>query len=203
MMKIKNSFMILSLLLFACKIKNSDENDSYLPKYPLIIDSLKVSELFDETKWNIYLLYCMDTPRANSGTPILENRIVYGNLDLKFDSISVSIDTFRFYFDFYVNDTLALNVFTFRDLKGYANGMMFYSNMSPYKKCYVYNHSEWSWGCIEVDSKEIYDTITKRQLKPLQPDVIKYLNKHQQELNPWLLKEAKKRGVIPTEPGRQ
>jgi len=202
MYAIKIIFIAALLFAAACN-SNKKENDQSRSQpyaaYPAIVESLGVQQQYDQTKWQLYLLKCDDTPRlGESGEDVLNPPRSFGSLALKFDSLWHRNDTTAFYFDFYVNDTQSLlSLAGYRYLKhGYYSGMLFYKGQDSLTVCYVSNHSSFPYDCIKSLSQKIYDTTTYKLVKPLQPEVIQYINKNKEQLHPWFYQEAKKRGVI-------
>lgn len=196
---INNVLAITFAMLISCSNSSISEDDTSKPtrEYPPIVDSLEVHQLYDETKWTVYLVNCMDTPNTEDGQYILNPAQGFGSYELKFDSLVVRRDTLSFYFDFYENDTNVVSVFKYREMMGnYTNGLMFYDNMDSFAICYTFNYGSYPYWCVSTISKEIYDTTTRRDLKPLQPEVIQYINDNKKDLHPWFYNEAKKRGVI-------
>lgn len=180
------------------EVSNKNSNQS---EYPAIVDSLDLQKLYDDTKWRMYLLVCDDTPTLRNGKYLFYPPKTFGALDLKFDSLWQRNDTVALYFDFYVNDTLSL--FKIRKslypryLKvDYYNGMMFSKKTDSLNICYVSNHGDYSWWCIGSLNPKYYDTTSVRNIKPLQPYVIKYIQENRNQLNPWFRKEVEKRGII-------
>lgn len=189
--------LLIAVLLSCSNATNEDTSKKKTNEYPVIVDSLGVQHLYDKTKWTVYIAKCTDTPKAENGQYILNPAKGFGSYELKFDSLVIRRDTLSFYFDFYENDTNVISVINYREMaNSYVNGLMFYENMDSFEICYVSNHSYFIWDCIGVDSEEIYDTTTHRYLKPLQPEVIQYINDNKKDLHPWFYNEAKKRGVI-------
>lgn len=196
----------LLIVITACNSANTRKEKKVantIPKqeigYPKIVDSLGVQELYDKTKWQMYLLKCDDTPKLENDSFLFTPPKSFASLDLKFDSLWQRNDSIAFYFDFYVNDTQSvLELMNKRSLKkDFCNGMLFYKGMDSLLFCYVSNHTDvisiyWT-GPVP---KQYYDTTTNRTVKPLQPKVAKYINENKSELNPWFYKEAIKRGVI-------
>ncbi|MBX9448838.1 MAG: hypothetical protein KL787_03605 [Taibaiella sp.] len=185
--------------------------------YPKIIDSLQLRELYDSTKWYLYLLHCGETPKMintydGTKTPL---NFTFSELDLRFDTLEVSNETVKIYFWFYVNDTTVLNLDYFsyylgdtissKDdnyyrLEEYINGRMYY-NSKNLDICYLTKGSTIGYFCISswFNGRETIDSMLNRRVNPLQPEVIKYINEHKRELHPWFYREAVKRGVIKEE----
>lgn len=182
--------------------------------YPKIIDSLQLRELYDSTKWYLYLLHCGEHPQMintydGSKTPL---NFTFNELELRFDTFQHYYDTIKLYFWFYVNDTTTLNLDNFsyylgdtissKDdnyyrLEEYINGRMYYNSKEPHV-CYLAKESGFAYGCIafSLNSNANKDSTFRRRMNPLQPEVVRYINEHKDELHPWFYREAIKRGVI-------
>jgi len=196
-------------------IEQQESNDKKYFKYPDIIDSLGLHKLYDNTKWQLYLLKALDTPKyfneyayteSEIQGYIFDSLVSYSNIELRLDSLSIDSTegVIKMYFEFFLNDTLALNPVNFDNYLGGYEGMEYkfnndsdttwlcyiskYAYFSITKECFF-----WTKNSTRHTNK---DTITNRYINPLQPDVIEYLNKHKHEIHPWLYNEGVKRGVI-------
>lgn len=200
----------VSILLLSCNL-TSNQN-KYEPKkpisdYPEIIDSLGLHQLYDSTKWQLYLLVALDTPKYDDkydqGEHIFDSTISYAKLELRFDSLYID-DTgcVKLYFEFYINDTQSINPWDIRGMKGYYNGMEYNLKNSSDTIHFIYldkfrSYGFGKWGYYITNKSMIdIDTTIIKTIYPLQPDVIEYLNKHKNEIHPWLYREGVKRGVI-------
>lgn len=182
---------LAALVLFS-SCTNSQENG----RYPQIVDSLQLQTQYDKTKWHLYLLHCDDTPKNINGTYLFKDAKPFSAYELRFDSLVCHDDTTEYYFDFYLNDTLAINCVNFRNMKNdLDNGLIFVNGIdSPL--CYTFNCKDATKSICLTESPAYFDTTTNRFAKPLQPDVVAFLNKNRQSLHPWLYSESVRRGVV-------
>lgn len=191
------SILIIIIIFSSC---NSIEIGNFTPikkeaNLLKIVDSIGLRSLYDSAKWQIYLLNYNDTPRIN-GAPALTNVPGFATLALYLDSLGFNNDTFAFYYNFYLNDSIAINQYNFPNIDNIDCGLMYTEKMNPFSLCIVRKYGDFLLSCTEAISKEVYDTTTLRTLKPLQPEVITYINDNKQILNKWFYNEALKKGVI-------
>ena len=182
---------------------------NYREGYPRIIDSLNLQELYDSTKWYLYVYHSMSNPMIidyndGSKTPLNYN---FCSLELRFHSVEVFNDTTKIYFYFYVNDSTVLNIENFssnklkhlRDyssLEPYINGRMFSKYLDSKHVCYLIKGTNFGYICVSPLPRLPEDTVIYRIYQPLQPDVIVFINENKEKLHPWFYKEAVRRGVI-------
>ncbi|MBX9448837.1 MAG: hypothetical protein KL787_03600 [Taibaiella sp.] len=170
--------------------------------YPKIIDSLQLRELYDSTRWYLYLLHTGEKPIMldSESDKKIQLNVTFNSLELRFDTLEVFKDTLKLYFCFYVNDTLALDMENFYGLEEPINGRMYFDSKDPYF-CYMRKGSSIEYSCTKLESRNsvTIDKQYNRRINPLQPEIIQYINKHKDELHPWFYREAVKRGVIKEE----
>lgn len=181
--------------------------------YPDIIVKKGLQEMYDSSKWSLYLYVCTDTPKKYDLTCFFKDAKPYSSYDLRFDSLYQNKDTFICFFNFYVNDTLVLEKEMDSDyIVGLPNGIVFTKN--PNARCINYKDVtgfEISRSCITkinngpAENKSLRNTPAEGNFKrtievklfnPLTSYVIRFIDQNQKDLNPWFVAEAKKRGVI-------
>jgi hypothetical protein len=162
------------------KSANDTENNF---KYPRVIDSLNMREMYDQDKWAMYCLYCDDTCYMERDKD--EPRL-FSTLDLRLKEVRQFNDTVEMDFNFYIHDTLRCKIaadgnrFYIKDGVGYRRGsdsIIYYTSSTTMKRF-------WERG------------LKSRYANPLQPDVVTFIKDNKEKLNPWFREEAKKRGVL-------
>ena len=101
------AILLLTILCIAqnCSNKKSVYNDSICrDTYPTLIDSLNVSDLYDNAKWSLYTWNCdkVYLPKGENK----EN--TFGVLSLEFKSCLIKSDTIEFFFDFVDKSSIPL-----------------------------------------------------------------------------------------------
>lgn len=191
--------IIVSIILLTQACRNNEPIKSVnVNQYPQIIDSQHLENWYDSTKWYLYTYYCLDTPDVYAGNGQTQNIVnkPYSSLDLRFDSLTVKNDSFFFYFNFYNDiDKKIINYSNYREWSGTVNGLMFSPKNPDTILCLVRSNSSMPLESISYP-KQVYDTTSYKKVKPLQPDVIRFINKNKNTLNSWFLEQAKKRGVL-------
>lgn len=195
---------VLIVLFIACNSQEDNQLKKKEPEYPHIIDSLGLQKYYDDTKWTLYLLVADKEPSYSdcSHITLFDTFVYYSSLDLKFDSIYIN-DTGKLmlYFQFFLNDSTPINNWKFRASVNYTTGMEYdlKDSLNATQKItirYLYkDEAISSIGHLDMD-KAYIDTTSEREINPLQPYVIEFLNNNKKTLHPWLYKEAVKRGVI-------
>lgn len=156
--------------------------------YPIEIIGLRLQDKYDEAKWRLYCIHSDDTLKYwDTNKP---KGITFGELPMKFDNLEM------------LNDSVIIN-FVFRDdsseLDRYVVGnfivwgVVFNGNNNQVV-CYTtagglkyYMHK-----CTKVPDEKC----NLREVKPLQPEVINYIQNNKAKIDPWFRREAIKRGVI-------
>jgi hypothetical protein len=117
----------------------------------------------------------------------IKDRFTYGQLPLRFDTLSVRGDTIEINFKFYYKGKPVNSFVTDPPVWGRAfvkgkNRIVMYS----------------STGDARYYIKRNFDpkTATARQINPLQPEVRAYIIKNKTTLDPWFLEAAKKHHVF-------
>jgi hypothetical protein len=189
--------LTLSIMISGCSESSKSARTQQSP-YPRIVDSLQINDRYDSTKWYLYTYYCMDTPGTYYGN-IRTQTIVsrpYSSLELHFDSLRLNGDSCAFYFSFNNDiDGKLINHFNYDEWSGMINGLMFTADQPDTLMYFVRSNSSMPLESLSFP-KWIYDTTSYKKVKPLQPDIIRFINKNKNMLNPWFLEQAKKRGII-------
>lgn len=179
-------YLIGALLLLAgCRNNNGDNCHTCYPKR---VDSLGIQKLYDETKWHLYCYYCDDTAGYNSYT---NEKITYGTLELLFDTCEVRKDTvlITFRFNFPRKNVVKYNDVSNKRFSHYDYCGVVYIHDTIYA---FYGHT-FNGIYREFRNPESYKS---KYFNPLQPDVLRYINLHKNDINPWFRAEAIKRGVL-------
>jgi len=186
----KNYLLLVSILTLSCNSveKNLNNNTPLyyrnLNCYPKEILKNKVTTFFDETRWAMYCIHCLDTCKFLKKVNIKENQL-FGTLDLRFEKITYLNDTTELSFCFY-RDTLRCDVNSISSLAGLTSGAAFKGT----KDSIIYYLSR----------STIYRIMGRgaknRYAIPLQPEVIAYIKSNKDKLNSWFREEAKRRKII-------
>lgn len=187
-------FIALHFLLLSISCTNAEERvaESYENNYPDIIVQEHAEELYDDLKWRLYCIRCdIEVPHLNELINIKDStdRITFGMLPLKLNyyGIAPTLPGKKMSFTFYYHDK---PLGEYSELtNGYMGGvfdeekdsLMYISTSTNYYKLN---------SCIDtLDCRY-------RDVKPLQPEVITYIQNNKNKLAPWFRNEAIKRGVI-------
>lgn len=188
----------------------SSVNDSF---YPTSVISHGLQKEFDERKWKLYLYAVIDTPKNSNGNYIFKNPKSYGAYPILLDTLYSINDINIYFFSFYINgDTItrrkAFDLGIYSVPEAIISSKIGEKPANCIKRRGVTGSDNICFDLIsEEDKKRIPKVLTTEQYKelskgynrlsfPLNPVVVDYINKHQEDLNPWFVAEAKKRGVI-------
>ncbi len=122
------------------------------------------------------------------GSPVQAD-VTYGELPLVFDHVEVRGDSIEIDFDFYYKnhriDSKLLDFLPYWGavFVGNSDSVVLYSSTSNFR---------YQWRRCDP---EVVDC-PYREVNPLQPEVIDYIKKNKDKLDPWFRQEAIKRGVI-------
>jgi len=105
---------------------------------------------------------------------------------LNFAHLRKSGDSTEYYFNFYYHDTVKCD-FNLIDNYSYLRGAGF-TDRSDSISYWISPTTARYWTSKGTKTKYEH---------PLQPDVIAYIKRNQNKLNPWFLAEARKREIIP------
>jgi hypothetical protein len=183
-------YLLISFAFFiiigACQHPNKKGNgiaiktniyDSSENKNLKLLDSLGLIRYNDSAKWRLYTIHCDDSALQE------DNRYIpVSSLNLKLGLVSKENDTLDLLYSFMENDSTTIN----RELKEkyITAGIQFKTSED---KVIAYIHGE---GTFTIKGS------TSRFQNPMQPEVITYIKKNQDKLNPWFRNEAKRRGIL-------
>ncbi len=205
-------FLLLPLTLTNCNGQIQKDNTGQIVNvskvlesnsYPEEIKKMGLEELYNISKWYMYCIHCdtriIDLKEAllwqagdsaehiDPNNPQLDNTTL-GMLPLSFDNLVIKGDTVEMHFYFYykgkkVNEKLVHNLPYW--------GTVFWGR-SDTIRCYS------SRSDVAYFMKECKDlsNCNVREVNPLQPEVIDYIKRNKDKIDPWFRKEAIKRGVI-------
>lgn len=135
------------------------------------LDSLHLKDLLDSSKWNLYYYHSHDTVSDDSNKSMnvfsTELKPIYA------DKVG---DTVSLMFDYFSNDTIEMN--SYRLFPGTQFKL-------PEKKFIGFFKGEGYWYLNKYRIEDISP-----------PGTLQYFKANQEKLNPWLLKELKRRNVI-------
>jgi hypothetical protein len=189
-------YLLLLLVFSACRNQNpKDENqissikevNSKGNEYPRIVDSLKITDLYDSARWIIYCMNCDDTCLSQNKNQ-LKKVITVGETELVNGGIKLYNDTIDFTFKYYM-DTSEVKLTEWG--YNYAGKGVQYK-LSKKRLLSVIGYTT----AVYMHVYGIQKDTNNRMFVPLQPEVIKYINENKNKLNPWFYNEAKRRGVI-------
>ena len=168
--------------------KKSHNSKESTDKYPRIIDSMRLNEVYDKTKWLMYCFQCDDTLTFQKKWNDT-NKVYFGTLELKFNEVrtlkdETEINFFFIYKGKNTDDDLVRNS-AIRGVvyKKGTDSVLYYSlgtDVLPYMK----------------DSCPDPKNCGSRFINPLQPEVVKFIHDHKKELDPWFYKTAQKKGIL-------
>ncbi len=192
--------LLIVTSIYSCKndaVRHENINSSTsISEYPRLIDSLGLQSIYDDARWQLYVLQCDDTPKLEDESFLFSPIKPLGGLNLKFESLAIAGDTTDIYFSFTTDQEVEISNCNFKHLR---------QNVFVGKR-YIKNNDSFVWylhRCSPtkdyyvgpVDPKRIR-TAKDRLINPLQPDVVRYINRNRKDLNQWFSKEAVKRGII-------
>jgi hypothetical protein len=146
-------------------------------------DSTRFLDLYHKAKWIMYCIHCDDTPKWRPEYSHLPS-VPFGSLDLRFRGASQKGDTVEIYCLFYFRDTIPCNENTLTNYYHILFGIGF--NKVSGEKLY-FNRGDANFVEKGMDS---------RYANELQPSVISFIKRNENNLNPWFRSEAVKRGII-------
>ena len=147
------------------------------------VDFSAVKAFDSEARWLMYCVHCDDTPIWRPAYNSLAKQPL-GFLNLKFEEAVQMGDTVECYYQFYYNDTLPCGEKIMSNYHKILDGIGF--NKKTGRRVWF----------IRGNAKFTKTNPASRYDNALQPEVISFIKKHQNQLNPWFYTEAKKRGVL-------
>ena len=172
------AILLLTILCIAqnCSNKKSVYNDSICrDTYPTLIDSLNVSDLYDNAKWSLYTWNCdkVYLPKGENK----EN--TFGVLSLEFKSCLIKSDTIEFFFDF-VDKKKVVFPYGLKKYVYFTDGVAY--NVVTKKKLYLTSKTGFS-----ISEKGL----SSRFENPLQPEVKRYIDSNWININCWFKEYSK------------
>lgn len=183
-------YVSISILFIQCHSNKSVESISY----PDVIIDEGLVEQYNMSKWYLYCILCdIELKRIeikDDQYALMEDDspATYGMLDLRFDTLMMKQDTIEMKFYFYQNSNKV--DFSYVDNPPFS-GTVFANNRDSITNFLTDGIYSYIWH--RCDNYELCDS---RLVKPLQPDVIKYIQDNEEVINPWFRAEAVKQGVI-------
>jgi hypothetical protein len=181
----KQYIILLAVYVYSCSSNNSSKNNVVEFKdscfvYPEVIDSLALRSLYDSARWYIYTYNCDERYLSKSDTSM---SITFGELPLKFKGLKVpNHDTLNLAFDFTDGNEAILMSLT-RDTKDIPSGVGF--NLTSRKKIYMLISN----GTMSIRGGP------NRYENPLQPEVVAYIKKNWDKLDPCFRALAAQKGL--------
>ncbi|SIT04427.1 hypothetical protein SAMN05421788_103107 [Filimonas lacunae] len=163
--------------LFACRSEQKVESETY----PHEVDSLQCRDLYDSAKWYLYAWHCdvLYKPTSDSlvSKPFSELELRYSRFLMRHDALILS-------FNFIDNGEVILPGMT-RDNVPFATAVGFDTRTREK----IFKASANVYFSCKGDS-------LNRYVNPLQPEVIDFIKKNGDKLDPWFRKEAKRRKIL-------
>lgn len=156
--------------------------------YPVEIVALHLQDKYDEAKWLLYCIHSDDKLKYWDSKTVSEK--TFGELPLKFDMLEILSDSVAINFRFYdkgveLNGSVIENYLLWGVVfKAESNKTLCYTTTGGFK--YLMNY------CSKVPDEKC----NLREVNPLQPEVINYIQTNKDKNNPWFRQEAIRRGVI-------
>jgi hypothetical protein len=148
-----------------------------------LLDSLHLTQFNDTAKWLLYTVHCLDsTLYGRARERELLDKVPLAFLDISLNYIQIENDTLYLLYNFLYNDSVIIEQTT--NLKPVTNGIAF-----DIKNRTVIGYIKgeaivWGMG------------IGSHYENTLQPNVISFINKNLEELNPWFRKEVIRRKIL-------
>lgn len=179
-------FIVVSVVILGCNSDNSGNdrvaNSDKCFSYPSGIDSLHLGGMYDSARWYVYTWHCDEFYLPKSDT---SKSITFGELPLKFVSLTYKHDTLELMFDFIDKQESILPSMT-RDAKVLCTGVGF--NTKTKAKTYMLSPNGFS-SVIKGGANRFED--------PLQPEVLTYIKSNWDVLDNCFRKLAEKKGIKP------
>lgn len=167
----------------------------------------------DEAKWNLYLYAAIDTPIKEDGSYIFKNPKYYASYPVVIDTLYTYKESIFMLFSFCIDSELLTADKAFQLGVQYVPESISLSRIDGKEsRCIRWRGlADGDNLCItslsEDEIKKMPKHFSNEQLKamakstdrlayPLNPVIVKYIESNQNDLNPWFINEAKKRGLI-------
>jgi len=170
---------LLLLLPFSCLAR----------EYPAEIVEYGLTKKYDKAKWYLYCLMCDREVKFFKGKSLVDQYTTFGCLPLELDQVNLRGDTVEINMLFKFNG----KKLDWRDVAGFPQywGAVYCGKSDDIVLFSIKSHIRYSIStCPNVKN------CPSREVKPLQPEVIKYIKQNRAKLDPWFRQEAIKRGVI-------
>lgn len=190
--------LLTTICFLVCHFAMVSCNDTMLcnktNKYPTEIENLSLQKQYDNSKWNLYCIFCdrlIDPVKKVSGNYVAvpnEKKMTYGQLDLCFDEVRIKNDTIEIMF-FFIFEGEKVTQFNVNTLP--YEGAVFIGdnkNVSMYKTS---GDMEYIW--VHCPDK---NDCPDRHVNPLQPEVIRYIKQNETKINSWFRMSAVEKGVL-------
>lgn len=221
-MRIQLLFLLLISAGLSCdsghvEIKNEESKRTVDTSYPIAITNEGLEAYYDSTKWSLYLFMLTDTPQIFSASIDSTLHVKpFSFFQLEYDTMERKADTIKIFFNFKPLDKLGV-VTTVRggvvvrtkvltkdpDFEQYEwphTGEL--RNISGYRRSDSSKIASWiiklgrPLTLREQENVRFYLLEYNQLFHLLSPEKIEFLNAHKNEIDPWLLYQAKKRGLI-------
>lgn len=183
--------------LFSCNEDDTAEDGGNMfvkleEGYMQDLYTLGVPDLYREQKWRLYCNYCDQQVVDCKGIPM--KNLTYGMLDLRAFHLKTEGDTCELAYTFLLHDSLQCGIDNVPGNK--IHGVAFLKKSE--KPIYYISAGSDEKIPVTCDSTTAPGMCPTRMIEPLQPEVVRYINKVSatNKLNPWFHMEAVKRGVI-------
>ncbi|HTN44832.1 MAG TPA: hypothetical protein VL098_00690 [Flavipsychrobacter sp.] len=155
-------------------------------EYPNEIKKLGLEYFYDKTKWTFYCQYCDERLNLGKEQSTKDAVITFGMLPLIFDEVQVQNDSVEIGFSFYFKGKPVTE-------QQYNKSMLFSIMYNVEKDTVTYYRESRFFTRVCCNPGQ---ECRSRLIKPLQPEVIKYIYENREKLNRWFRDEAIKQGVI-------
>lgn len=186
--------MLSAVIIFICTCKENAENsvkaekktyfDSIENKNMELLNSYNLLQLNDTAKWLLYAIHCDDS--CTEGRGRFKQSLVKTPLSffkMKLNYVAKKSDTLSLLYNFLYDDSLYIE--RINSDKGITNGIMFD----------VKNNKIIGYIIGEAIFSQAGNP-DSRYVNPLQSEVIAFIKRNKDKLNPWFREEAKRRKII-------
>lgn len=183
-----SEIVCLVLLFWGCSAQKQEKRKEQVVALndSMLIDSLGLRQQFIDWKWKIYCVNC--DQKLNFLDSTIHDTVAFGTLPLKFDGLEKKKDTVILDFMFFYNDSISC--VPGRVIKNRVIYSAAYKLGVDTPLYYFTSDATFTVHCLDTLHCD------SRYVKPLQPEVIEYIRKNKEVIDPWLRAEAVKRGVI-------
>jgi hypothetical protein len=189
---------ILFLTIISC---NRPIIENSYPIYPQIIDSLGIQNLYDIGKWKLYTLNCLDSIEVIKD----KEKISFSKLDIIIDTLIFNDNVIEINYKFHSNKIN--NIENYINHRNFIRGIGFYNKTDSIVYFSMNSHLRYKYEYRITDSikrikmtKELPLEFRKKTslflYDPLQPEVLEFIKKNKNELNPSFRNEAINKGII-------